>query len=405
MTSHLHGTANCPLALEACIPAEAAITAAPASAALTSRLPSLDGWRALSILIVLGEHNIHTKAFPQEHHHLFTQLFDGQLGVRFFFVISGFLITWLMLGEEYRSGTVNLKNFYARRALRILPVYLVFLGVLAALQAFTPFHQSASTWLGNLTFTRNFFYDHFTSNHLWSLSVEEQFYIVWPALFIYVKPQASLKKCLALVVTAIVLAMSVRYLFSLWDSASIDKMNRMLRAVIGPWSFFSNADTLAIGSVLAVLMARRRELLSEFLSTRPLLVPACGLFLLFTPVLLHLEILQITPNFAHLCQQMDAVTGRTLQSLGFALLMMQSVVVPRLPIYRTLNLRPVMQLGVLSYSIYIWQQLFCSKPENYGIPDAWWNTYPLWLAPALLVAVVSYYGLERPLLNLRHRFR
>ncbi|MFZ2276514.1 MAG: acyltransferase [Prosthecobacter sp.] len=405
MSSYLQDTADCQLALETRIPAGAAITAAPASAALTSRLPSLDGWRALSILIVLGEHNIHTKAFPEEHRHLFTQLFDGQLGVRFFFMISGFLITWLMLGEEHRTGTVRLKNFYARRALRILPVYLVFLGVLAALQAFTPFHQSASAWFGNLTFTRNFFYDHFTSNHLWSLSVEEQFYLVWPALFIYAKPQSSLKKCLSLVVTTIVLAMSARYLFSLWDPASIDKMNRMQRAMIGPWSFFSNADTLAIGSVFAVLLARQRELISEFLSTRPLLVPGCGLFLLFTPVLLHLEILQTIPDFDHLCQKVDVVTGRSLQSLGFALLMMQSVVVPRLPIYRILNLRPVMQLGVLSYSIYIWQQLFCTKPENYGIPDAWWNTYPLWLAPALLVAVVSYYGLERPLLNLRHRFR
>ena len=383
----------------------------PAKDTIPTRLPSLDGWRALSILIVLGEHTIHTKGFPEEKRELFSHLFDGHLGVRFFFVISGFLITWLMLTEERRFGTVSMKKFYARRALRILPVYFVFLSVLALLQFFTPFRQGFSAWFGNITFTRNcFFYDNFTSNHLWSLSVEEQFYLVWPACFIFVRPQASWKKCLGLLITMITLAAACRFAFNYWALSPIISVEKAQKALLGPWSFFNNADSLAIGCLLAMLLARERVRVSAFLGVRPLLVPACGLLLLLAPVLLHLQSLQsiltsVHPTVAHGCSLVNILTDRTLQSLGFAMLLLQSIVAPQFPIYRILNLRPVMHLGVLSYSIYIWQQLFCTWPENYGMTVSWWNSYPLWFVPALLVALLSYYALELPLLNLRHRFR
>ena len=102
-------------------------------------------------------------------------MFDGNLGVRFFFIISGFLITWLMILENDRIGRVNLSQFYIRRALRILPVYFAFMLVLACLQYFTPYAQSAAAWAGNLTFTTNFVGCHWPSAHLWTLAVEEQF--------------------------------------------------------------------------------------------------------------------------------------------------------------------------------------------------------------------------------------
>jgi len=103
---------------------------APGAATTTGagrRLPSLDGWRAVSILIVLGFHCTFASGFPSALRPVFHWLFDGSLGVRFFFVISGFLITWLLLCEHEQRGAINLRSFYIRRALRILPVYLVFL--------------------------------------------------------------------------------------------------------------------------------------------------------------------------------------------------------------------------------------------------------------------------------------
>jgi len=82
---------------------------------LPSRLPSLDGWRALSICLVLVEHSLYTFDCPPKTGRFLQAYFDGSLGVRFFFVISGFLITYLLLKEHLETGKISLRNFYARR--------------------------------------------------------------------------------------------------------------------------------------------------------------------------------------------------------------------------------------------------------------------------------------------------
>jgi len=99
------------------------------------RLPCVDGWRALSICLVLGAHSLAMTGFPGDNPLVscFPLLVDGNLGVRFFFVISGFLITYLLIEEQARNGDISLTKFCIRRALRILPVYLMYLAVVAAL--------------------------------------------------------------------------------------------------------------------------------------------------------------------------------------------------------------------------------------------------------------------------------
>lgn len=368
-------------------------------AAASSRLPSLDGWRAISILIVLGAHTMHTSGFPPEQADLFQRVFDGHLGVRFFFVISGFLITWLMLAEEQRTGTVDLKNFYLRRVLRILPVYLAFLGVLALLQNGTPFQQSGLAWLGNLTFTTNYINDSHSSNHLWSLAVEEQFYLVWPAVFVFLRPQIRWKLSAGILAGAVALAFFNRVA---WSHPFAD--STLVRGLFHKWSFFNNSDSLAIGCVAAIIMSRKPHTARSFVLDHPIATMLSGLMLVGLPAFLHsVTILPIL--LQKVCWALDFCCGRTLQSIGFVLLMLQSIHAPRWGLYRFLNGVVLTQIGILSYSIYIWQQLFCTKPQVFGLPNAWWISYPLWIVPALLVAAISYYGLERPLLHLRHRFR
>ena len=92
--------------------------------------------------MVLGAHTKSTYDFPEQLDPLFKWAFDGDLGVRTFFVISGFLITWLLLKEEKQNQTINLKKFYIRRILRIWPVYFAYLFTLFILQTLTPYHQN-----------------------------------------------------------------------------------------------------------------------------------------------------------------------------------------------------------------------------------------------------------------------
>ena len=104
-------------------------------AANSHKLPSLDGWRAVSIALVLLQHSSFAAGFPAMLDSALSGfkangIEPGSLGVRFFFVISGFLITWLLLQEQAKHGSISLKHFYLRRALRILPVYFFYLFVL-----------------------------------------------------------------------------------------------------------------------------------------------------------------------------------------------------------------------------------------------------------------------------------
>lgn len=95
--------------------------------------------------------------------------------------------------------------------------------------------------------------------------------------------------------------------------------------------------------------------------------------------------------------------GNTLQAIGFAILLLQSILFPQ--IFKPLNWPAVKTLGVLSYSIYIWQQLFWQNPESFGFQKVWFMTFPGWFLTTGLVAVFSYYGLEKPLMGLRAYFR
>jgi len=139
----------------------------------TKRIPSLDGLRAISISLVIVGHLVKWK-------HLSLEVVGnyGSLGVFVFFVLSGYLITNLLLREYERSSTINLRDFYLRRAFRIFPAAFVFLAVVIVLY----WHQmrwyhitAAMLYVANMDMSRPWIF-----GHLWSLSIEEQFYLLWP---------------------------------------------------------------------------------------------------------------------------------------------------------------------------------------------------------------------------------
>ena len=154
----------------------------PFAARLTDhrQIASLDGLRAISIGFVIFAHLSGTQFFPS---FVVARRSFGNYGVRIFFVISGFLITTLLLQELASSGRISLKRFYLRRVFRILPAkYFYILATLIA-TLIGWIHVSGNDFMHALTYTANYDFDRsWYVTHLWSLAVEEQFYLIWPAV-------------------------------------------------------------------------------------------------------------------------------------------------------------------------------------------------------------------------------
>lgn len=336
-------------------------------------LPSLDGLRAISVVLVVIGHLTGTRNFPSlPGIHLLGDI--AHLGVTVFFVISGFLITSLLMKEYARNGYVSLKLFYARRALRILPASLALIGVAATLSAagFITLHRY--DLVTALTYTINFHPERsWWLGHLWSLAVEEQFYLLWPFAFAMLGGRRSLTVAL-LAIAMGPMARAASWYFlrgTIWRDAPMFPMV---------------ADSLAIGCVLA-LQRRWFEQQSWYVG-------------LFRPQwsLLLIGILFLF-NRMHR-YSVVSIVGTTLINVCLAILIHRSMVRANDLFGRCLNWKPVVFVGVFSYSLYVWQQLFLNRASG-----AWVNAFPQNLFFAIAAGLASYLLLEKPLMSFRQRLR
>src|SRR3954471_12053673 len=223
------------------------------TASYSGHLPALDGLRGIAILAVL----IYHYAFELQHGHglggaIYELLHQGRHGVDLFFVLSGFLITGILL--DSRDSPRYFSTFYARRTLRIFPLYygvlFVVLVLLPLLAAPAPgaqkvMHDQPWLWcyganvLMTLTGNRALFNaEHFNLGHFWSLAVEEQFYLVWPLLVLLLSRRALIGICVACLPISLALRL---YFIARGNSAGAD--------------FFtaSRMDALAVGALVATL--------------------------------------------------------------------------------------------------------------------------------------------------------
>ncbi len=350
-------------------PAEPSATV-PRSAK-AGHLPSLDGLRALSIALVLLGHLSGTRGFVR----LNLGIGDyAHLGVVVFFVISGFLITRLMLSEQAKDGVASLKLFYARRALRLFPAAFAFIGCVCLLWMTGIVHLQARDIWHACTYTVNFEPARsWQIGHLWSLSVEEQFYFIWPLTFILLGPRRAG-----------------------WAGAAAVLLGPIARS--GSWLFLRGtpyynlemfpmvADSIAMGCLLA-MAGGWLETKSWYLK---LFRPAYSAGLLAL-VLLTNRLMGYT---------VVSVFGSSVINACLAVLIHRSVYVSRDSIGRVLNWKPIAFVGVLSYSLYLWQQLFLNRDSL-----AWINSFPQNIGFAVVAALGSYFLLEKPLLRLRQRLR
>lgn len=277
-------------------------------------------------------------------------------GVRIFFVISGYLITSILLGEHSRTSTINLRQFYIRRAYRILPAAAVFM-----LFAFAMYWRDLRWYdiAAMLLYLVNFDAARpWMVSHLWSLGVEEQFYFLWPSVLRKWYRQ-RIPILLGVIVFAPIFSTACYY----------------FRVPNGGYGMFPTvADNLAIGCLLAILSPRIPK------------VPGWAASLMLLAVVL-------IPNWV------PNTSTRTLLELFFLSPILHCSIaglvlhVTQSP-YRILNFAPVMWLGKISYSLYLWQEPFFfaqSRPHLYK------------LLLCIGLSCLSYYAVEQPVLRLREK--
>lgn len=330
----------------------------------------MDGLRAISIFGVALAHLGGTRGFPEWEG--FRALGDlGNLGVRVFFVISGYLITHLLINESRSAGTISLRQFYLRRTFRIFPAFYVYLGCLGILTAIGLIVVPAKDFALGATYLINFVHKKdWEVGHLWSLAVEEQFYLIWPATILFLGWRRATTAVVAVVLVAPLLRIGTWYLLP------------DLRGIITK-AFPTVCDAIAAGCVLACLRPRLLEWKGyERFS-------ASAAFVLVPIVVL------VSNSFASHTRP-DLLVGQSVRNIGIALCLDWCLRYPDSRVGKLLNLRGMVWIGTLSYSFYLWQQLFLNRNS-----DAWWCAFPANIGLAVLAAITSFYLVERPVLRLR----
>lgn len=335
------------------------------------RLPSLDGLRAISIFMVLLGHLSGTRGFST----LNLQIGDyAHLGVVVFFVISGFLITNLLMVEYDAHNRIALKLFYARRSLRIFPASYAYLGIICVFWASGAIHLRGADLWHAITYTVNFLPGRsWQIGHLWSLSVEEQFYLLWPLAFSLLGPRKASWAAWGVVAFAIIARTANRVILIGTPYHDLEMFPMV-------------ADSLAVGCLLA--------------SLQPWLLKQRWYLQLFRPAwsISILALILVLNRYSG--YTIVTIFGTTIINLAIGILIHRCVYYAHSPSGRILNWKPLAFVGVLSYSLYLWQQLFLNRASG-----AWINAFPQNIVFVVCAALASYFLLEKPLLSLRYRLR
>ena len=328
-------------------------------------LPTLDGWRAVAIVAVVCCHaGWPTPAIAPY----------GAMGVSVFFALSGFLITRRLMA----GGRVKLADFYRRRAFRILPPILVYLAVAAWLGfRLRIIPMDRGQLLASLFFYRNYLTapvpQAWYTGHFWSLAVEEHFYLFWPVLLW----MAGFRRA-RWMAPALALAVAV------WRAADahydwIGGINPALRGSVARTDY--RLDILLAGCTLALIWddARVQAVLRRIGGTG----------------------LAVGAALAAICCQVRTPPGYlTMVAVSMALLPAATVAKPGSWVGRVLEISAIAWIGRISYSLYIWQQMFLA-PRPIGM----WQRAPWNLAAVFTCAAASYYLVERPPIALGRRLR
>ena len=284
-------------------------------------------------------------------------------------MLSGYLITTLLCEEKESTGIINLRRFYFRRVLRLAPALLMFLGAIAVMSVSGNIeHVRLYEFLACIFYLRNIIGRNEAVAHLWSLSLEEQFYMLWPPIMKFVK-SARLLRVSLFFVAAICLWRGLAMQFHLFDY-------NMGIYYMRPWF---RMDSILIGCCLGLILKEARRM-PELISAVPIVVIWLSLmaWTLIAPVM-----------FPWLC-----ITG---QMVGCLWVLYRAIHGSKFPILAS---QPFCFLGKISYSLYLWQQIFLEvRSPSWGAL----HSFPLNLLASVVLAIASHYLIEKPFLRLKDK--
>jgi peptidoglycan/LPS O-acetylase OafA/YrhL len=340
--------------------------------------------RGLFVLMVMVFHLV--GAYPS----------GGFLSVDVFFVLSGYLITSLLLREHRRSGRISLPNFWSRRARRLLPAILLLVGTTAVVVASTAPVATLEARRGDLVSTLLYYANwHFIATdqsyfanfdgvsplrHMWSLSIEEQFYLLWPLLAVLVlgwtaRGGSRMKVVWALLAGAGLSALIMSSLYNPADPSS------------GYFNTAARAHQVLIGVALAVLVDARPGLLA---GARARAVARWAWPLALALVVVPLATYADQEPFYY-------KGGSVLFALAVAAALWAIEAAPESPLARGLSLRPLVWIGTISYGLYLWHWpmfVWIGSPRTGA--DGWLADVGQ-VAAVFAAATISSYLLERPI--------
>jgi peptidoglycan/LPS O-acetylase OafA/YrhL len=335
---------------------------------MQGRIQPLDGVRAIAILMVIICHALESTPSLKEYYRFYVAL--GQAGVNLFFVLSGYLITSQLVKEHQVTGKIDLVAFLRHRVLRIFPAYYAFLiimGIISLLHVGV--HITSKELFMDAVFLRNYYLEHagFWTAHAWSLSIEQQFYLLWPAALALL----GLRNGLRYAVVGMVLDPFIRL-----GTYAIFPGQRDLITTM----FHTRMDILLYGCALAIIIAKPKNFISNAVAKHGNLLLCTAIFVFILGLLLEATVhgYGLTVDFS--------ISGVVVAAIIAYLLMH-----PSSAFTRALSYAPITWLGRISYSLYLWQQPFFNPLDQSMLAR-----FPFDIIAALLLATASYYGIEKP---------
>jgi peptidoglycan/LPS O-acetylase OafA/YrhL len=347
---------------------------------------SLDGIRGLAVSLVVL---FHFGLFPA-----------GWIGVQIFFVLSGYLITGILLRERERDAREYLGRFYWRRSLRIFPLYSVFLALSFAAYLTTGEPQSlGSDWPYLVTYTTNFARLRSTDIgsafiHLWSLAVEEQFYLFWPFVVYFASPAAFKRVVLAIILLSPIIRLALYFAF-LNSGHDADWIGRNIYCLP-----FTQFDSFATGAALVLWQAQFAKNAGRWFLVTLTVTALCGTGVLLHDHFFYKNAFKESLGYSmYLMPDWGFVWGYTLINLAAVFLI--ACATRGTQALRFLEAAPIVWIGSISYGVYVYHVPALRILDRLNVQRP--LLFVLYVTSVLIVSSVSFKWLETPFLRLKDR--